>query len=99
MPFPHAEQNPPLSRGVSVPSTVHFGEFELDLRAAELRKGNQRVRLQEQPFQILVQLLEHPGEVVLREEMRKKLWPGNTVVEFDYSNNAAVKRLRDALQD
>jgi len=99
MPLPDAEQNPPLSRGVPVPCTVHFGEFELDLRAAELCKGNQRVRLQEQPFQILVQLLEHPGEVVLREEIRKKLWPGGTVVEFDHSINAAVKRLRDALQD
>ena len=99
MPFPSAEQNSPLSRGASAPSTLHFGEFELDLRAAELRKGNQRVRLQEQPFQILVQLLEHPGEVVLREEIRKKLWPGDTVVEFDHSINAAVKRLRDALQD
>jgi TolB-like protein len=99
MPLPDAEQDPTLSRGVSVPSTVHFGEFELDLRAAELRKGDQRVRLQEQPFQILVELLEHPGEVVLREEIRKKLWPGNTVVEFDHSINAAVKRLRDALQD
>ena len=99
MPLPHAEQDPPLSRGLSVPSTVHFGEFELDLRAAELRKDNRRVRLQEQPFQILVELLDHPGEVVLREEIRKKLWPGNTVVEFDHSINAAVKRLRDALQD
>ena len=82
-----------------MPSTIHFGEFELDLRAAELRKGAQRVRLQEQPFLILVELLEHPGEVVLREEICKKLWPGNTVVEFDHSINAAVKRLRDALQD
>jgi TolB-like protein len=99
MPFPHAEQNLPLSRGVSVASTVRFGEFELDLRAAELRKDNQRVKLQEQPFQILVQLLDHPGEVVLREEIRQKLWPGDTVVEFDHSINAAVKRLRDALQD
>src|ERR1700757_5173505 len=99
MRLPHAEPDPPLRRGVCVASTVHFGEFELDLRAAELRKGAQRVRLQEQPFLILAELLEHPGEVVLREEICKKLWPGNTVVEFDHSINAAVKRLRDALQD
>ena len=78
---------------------VRFGLFELDLRSAELRKSKVRIRLQEQPFQILAALLERPGEVVLREEIRKKLWPGNTVVEFDHSINAAVKRLRDALLD
>ena len=78
---------------------VRFGQFELDLRSAELRKSKVRIRLQEQPFQILAALLERPGEVVLREEIRKKLWPGNTVVEFDHSINAAVKRLRDALLD
>jgi TolB-like protein len=99
MPLPHAEQDPPLKGGISGRSIVHFGEFELDLRAAELRKGNKRIRLQEQPFLILVQLLGHPGEVVLREEICKKLWPCNIVVEFDHSINAAVKRLRDALQD
>jgi Tol biopolymer transport system component/DNA-binding winged helix-turn-helix (wHTH) protein len=83
----------------STPSTIRFGAFELDLRAAELRKDGHRIRLQQQPFQILVELLERPGEVVLREEIRRKLWPNNTVVEFDHSINAAVKRLRDSLQD
>ena len=78
---------------------IRFGAFELDLRAAELRKNGHRIRLQEQPFQILVELLERPGEVVSREEIRNKLWPNNTVVEFDHSINAAVKRLRNALQD
>ncbi len=78
---------------------IRFGAFELDLQAAELRKNGHRIRLQEQPFQILVELLERQGQVVSREDIRKKLWPNNTVVEFDHSINAAVKRLRDALQD
>src|SRR6185437_8042824 len=76
---------PPTS--AAAPSTVHFGEFELDLRAGELRKRGLRIRLQEQPFQILIELLDRPGQVVLREEIRKKLWPDNTVVEFDHSIN------------
>jgi DNA-binding winged helix-turn-helix (wHTH) protein len=78
-------------------SSIRFGPYELDLRSAELRKSNLRIRLQEQPFLILVALLERPGEVVLREEIRNRLWPDNTVVEFDHGINAAVKRLRDAL--
>src|SRR5262252_4402560 len=78
---------------------VRFGPFELDLRAGELRKEGRKIRLQEQPFQILRMLLESPGEVVLREEIRSRLWPGDTVVEFDHSINAAVRRLRDALRD
>jgi len=93
------EQKTPSGDGASTPAVVHFGPFELDLRAAELRKHGRRIRLQEQPFQILIELLEHPGQVVLREEIRKKLWPNDTVVEFDHSINAAVKRLRDSLQD
>ena len=78
---------------------VHFGVFEVDLRAAELRRSGLRVRLQEQPFQILRMLLEHPGDVVLREEIQRQLWRGDTVVEFDHSINAAVKKLRQALAD
>ncbi len=80
-------------------SSVRFGPFELDLRSAELRKDNLRVHLQERPFQVLVALLEQPGKVVLREEIRRKLWPNDVVVEFDHSINAAVKRLRSALRD
>src|SRR5580658_5668830 len=80
-------------------SNVRFGPFELDVRRGELRKEGRRIRLQEQPFQILKMLLESPGEVVSREEIRKRLWPGDTVVEFDHSINAAVRRLRDALRD
>jgi DNA-binding winged helix-turn-helix (wHTH) protein/predicted esterase len=86
-------------RPSSASSVVRFGPYELDLRSAELRKHDVRVRLQEQPFQILVALLERPGEVVLREEIRARLWPDATIVEFDHSINAAVKRLRDALRE
>lgn len=78
-------------------SRIRFGPYEVDLRTAELRKNDRTIRLQEQPFLILAALLEHPGELVLREEIRHKLWPDNTVVEFDHGINAAVKRLRDAL--
>jgi len=82
-----------------VPRVARFGVFELDLRAGELRKHGLRVRLQEQSFQILAMLLEHPGELVTREEIQAKLWPNDTVVEFDHSINTAIKRLRDALGD
>src|SRR6266550_1372307 len=85
--------------GPSPASILGFGPFELDLRAAELRKAGRRIRLQEQPFQILRMLLESPGEVILREEIRSRLWPDDTIVEFEHSINAAVKRLRDALCD
>lgn len=78
---------------------VGFSGFELDLRAGELRYGEQTITLQEQPFQILTMLLAHPGEVVTREEVRKKLWPNDTIVEFDHSINAAMQRLRLALGD
>jgi eukaryotic-like serine/threonine-protein kinase len=78
---------------------IRFGEFEFDVRAAELRKDQSKIRLQEQPFRILVMLLEHPGEVVLREEIRSRLWPNGTVVEVGHGINAAVQRLREALGD
>ncbi len=76
-----------------------FGPFELDVRAGELRKHGIRLRLREQPLQILLLLLEHPGEVVTRGEIRLKLWPNETVVEFDHGINAAIKKLRDALSE
>lgn len=85
------------SKAVPASSSIRFGPYELDLRSAELRKNDLKIRLQEQPFLILVALLERPGELVLREEIRQKLWPDDTVVEFDHGINAAVKRLRDAL--
>jgi TolB-like protein/Tfp pilus assembly protein PilF len=76
-----------------------FGTFEIDLRARELRKGGIRIRLQDQPFEILAMMLDRPGEVVTREELRQRLWPAGTFVDFEHSLNAAVKRLRSALGD
>src|ERR1700757_4906337 len=76
-----------------------FGTFELDLRAGELRKHGLRIRLQEQPFQVLVMLLEHPGEVVTREEIQKKLWPADTFVDFDHGLNKTINKIREALGD
>src|SRR2546429_3908619 len=79
--------------------TRGFGVFEVDLKAVELRKHGVRIKLQEQPFQILSLLLQHPGEVVTREELREKLWPAHTFVDFDRSLNKAMTKLRSALGD
>ena len=78
---------------------VRFGVFELDLRSGELRKSGARLNLQQQPLQLLSVLLEQPGELVTREELRKRLWPDDTFVDFEHGLNAAVKRLRDTLGD
>ena len=78
---------------------VRFGSYEVDLRAGELRKKGFKIRLQEKPFQILAALLEHPGELVTREELRERLWSADTFVDFDGSLNAAVGKLREALGD
>ena len=78
---------------------VTFGVFELDFRSGELRKSGARVTLQQQPLQLLSVLLERPGELVTREELRKRLWPDDTFVDFDHGVSAAVKRLRQALGD
>jgi TolB-like protein/Tfp pilus assembly protein PilF len=78
---------------------IHFGEFEADLRAGELRRNGLKVRLQEQPFQILAMLLKRPGEIVTREEVRDRLWPAETFVDFDHGLNSAIQRLRVALRD
>src|SRR5579859_5929943 len=76
-----------------------FDEFEADLRAAELRKNGNRLKLQLQPFQVLVALLERPKEVVTREELRQRLWPQDTFVDFDHGLNTAMVKLRDVLGD
>jgi DNA-binding winged helix-turn-helix (wHTH) protein len=76
---------------------IRFSTFEVNLHTGELRQRGQKVRLQEQPLQVLAALLERPGEMVSREELRSKLWPADTFVDFDHSLNAAIKRLRDAL--
>ena len=78
---------------------LRFGAFELDVRSRELRGGDTVVRLQEQPFEILRMMLDRPGDVVTREELRQRLWPNGTFVDFEHSLNAAVKRLRAALGD
>ena len=79
---------------------VRFEDFELDVRTGELRKQDGQVlRLSEQPLRILIALLERPGELVLREDLRKRLWPNDTIVEFEHSISAAVNRLRQALGD
>ena len=88
-----------MSRPGSPISLVRFGAFGVDLRAGELRKDGRRIRLQEQPFQILTLLLERPGEAVSREDLRQKLWPTDTFVDFDHGLNSAVARLRGALND
>jgi TolB-like protein/DNA-binding winged helix-turn-helix (wHTH) protein/tetratricopeptide (TPR) repeat protein len=78
---------------------IRFGVFEVDLQARELRKQGFKVKLQEQPFQILSMLLERPGEIVTREEIRKRLWPADTFVDFDSGLNRATNRLRESLGD
>ena len=79
--------------------TVRFGDFELDQDAGELRRGGVKVRLQEQPLQMLQILLEQPGKVVAREELQKRIWSSDTFVDFDHGINNAIKRLREALAD
>jgi TolB-like protein/DNA-binding winged helix-turn-helix (wHTH) protein/Tfp pilus assembly protein PilF len=79
--------------------SVRFGAFDLDLRSGELYKNGIRLKLQDQPFQVLALLLEHPGDVVTREEIRQKLWSADTFVDFDTGLNSAIKKLRDALND
>ena len=78
---------------------VRFGQFEIDEKTGELRKDGTKIRLQEQPLQILQVLLEHPGEIVTREELRKRVWPTDTFVDFDHGVYNAIKKLREALGD
>src|SRR5215468_2625231 len=78
---------------------LRFGAFELDPHAGELRKEGTRIRLQEQPLQVLQILLEQPGRVVTREELQNRIWPSETFVDFDHGINNAIKRLREALGD
>jgi Tol biopolymer transport system component/DNA-binding winged helix-turn-helix (wHTH) protein len=88
-----------MERPAVNPNTVQFGLFEVDLQARELRKSGVKIKLNEQPFQVLSVLLERPGEVVTREELQARLWPADTFVDFDLSLNSAVKKLRQALGD
>src|SRR6266404_3191774 len=85
---------------IAIPSgRVRFATFEVDLRSGELHKQGIKIKLHDQPFQVLTMLLEHPGELVTREQLHQKLWPADTFVDFDVGLNSAIKRLRDALGD
>ena len=84
---------------VTPTNPMQVGAFELDLRTRELRDGAKRIQLQGQTFEILCALLERPGDVVTRDELRHRLWPDGTFVDFEHSLNAAIKRLRAALGD
>jgi len=78
---------------------VRFGVFEADLDAGELRKNGARIRLQEQPFQVLAALLQNAGQIVTRDELRERIWPADTFVDFDHSLNTAVNKIRESLGD
>src|SRR5215472_6920245 len=81
------------------PTILRFGTFEVDLRAGEVRKQGVKIKVQEQPFQVLAALLKQPEDVVTREELRKQIWPEDTFVDFDNSLNIAINKLREALGD
>ena len=87
---------PPSNREAGL---LRFGVFEVDLAAGELRKNGARVRLQEQPFQVLTALLQNAGQVVTRDHLREKIWPADTFVDFDHSLNTAVNKIRESLGD
>jgi DNA-binding winged helix-turn-helix (wHTH) protein/Tol biopolymer transport system component len=87
--------------GVPYPdrSSIRFGVFELDLNTGVLRKNGTRIRCQEQPLQVLAALAERPGELITREELRRRVWPQDTFVDFDHALNTAIKKIRAALND
>jgi cholera toxin transcriptional activator len=89
----------PMSPSNKENRLLRFGVFEVDLAAGELRKNGGRIRLQKQPFQVLAALLQNAGQVVTREELREKIWPADTFVDFDHSLNTAVNKIREALGD
>ena len=88
-----------MTTSPQLPSVIRFGAFEADLLSGELRKSGIRLKIQDRPFQILVILLEHPGLVVTREQLQKRLWPEDTFVDFEHGLNTAINKLRDALSD
>jgi DNA-binding winged helix-turn-helix (wHTH) protein len=83
-----------LATNTTRSGTYRFGSFEFDLETGELRKKGFRVRLEGQPIAVLTILLEHPGELVAREDLQRRLWPSDTFVDFEQSLNAAIRRLR-----
>ncbi len=84
---------------MDVRAPIRFGIFEVNLAAGELRKEGVKLKLQEQPFQLLVALIERPREVLSRDDLQKRLWPSDVVVDFDRGLNKAINRLREALGD
>src|SRR5580704_7915855 len=88
-----------MAQTPSTSTIVKFDAYALDLRAGELFKNGKKIKIQEQPVQILAMLLERPGEVVTREELRERLWSEDTFVDFEHSLNTAIKKLRLALND
>ena len=94
-----AEPIPPVEEIKHLSSPVRFGIFELDLQTGELRRQGFKIKLQEQPLQVLVILLERAGGVVTREELQKQLWPADTFVDFERGLNRAISKIREALAD
>ncbi|HXJ14821.1 MAG TPA: DPP IV N-terminal domain-containing protein [Candidatus Limnocylindrales bacterium] len=88
-----------MTSSPQLPSVVRFGAYEADLLSGELRKSGIRLKIQDRPFQILAILLEHPGLVVTREQLQKRMWPEDTFVDFEHGLNTAINKLRDALSD
>jgi DNA-binding winged helix-turn-helix (wHTH) protein len=88
-----------MSIAVREERTQKFGEFVVDCRAGELYRRGKKIKVQLQPMQILLALLEKPGDIVTREELRQKIWPVDTFVDFEHSLNTAIKKLRQALGD
>jgi cholera toxin transcriptional activator len=96
-------EKPSITNGSPPPgltsASIRFGSFEADLRAGELRKSGVKIKLQGQPLEVLGLLLERPGQVVTREELRQKLWAADTFVDFEHGLNKAISRVREALAD
>lgn len=97
--YARGQRDTSLPNPVDLPRLLRFGQFELDLRTGEIYKEGKRIKLQEQPCQVLALLIESPGELVSREELRKRLWPNDTFVNFDHGVNIAINKLRNALGD
>src|SRR3954469_4555741 len=88
-----------MQQAPGVPVRLRFRIFEVDLRTGELRKRGVRIRLQEQPFQVLAVLLTRPGELVFRDELRGRLWTADTFVDFEHGLNKTINKIREALGD
>ena len=88
-----------MAQPAPLPAILRFDVYTLNLRTSELYRSDRKIKLQEQPLQILAMLLEHPGELVTREELRQRLWSEDTFVDFEHSLNTAIKKLRRALND